>query len=51
MPDNRTQIDPRFFKYNKDEVEEILGKMENAGLASEADVRAIARASLPDPEL
>lgn len=24
MADNRTQVDPRFLKYDKDEVEEIL---------------------------
>ena len=24
MADNRTQIDPRYLKYNKDEVEQIL---------------------------
>lgn len=24
MADNRTQVDPRYLKYNKDEVEEIL---------------------------
>jgi hypothetical protein len=51
MADNRAQVDPRYLKYNKDEVEEILGKMDNAGLASEADVRAIASDSLPEPEL
>ena len=51
MADNRTKVDPRYLKYNKDEVEEILEKMDNAGLASEADVRAIASSSLPEPEL
>lgn len=41
MADNRTQVDPRYLKYNKDEVEEILDEATIAGLASEADVRAI----------
>jgi hypothetical protein len=51
MPDNRENINPRYLKYNKDEIEDILEKMDNAGLASEADVRAIASASLPESEL
>jgi hypothetical protein len=51
MADNRTQVDPRFLKYNTPEVEALLEKMDNAGLASEADVRAIASTSLPEPEL
>ncbi len=51
MADSRTQVDSRYLKYNKEEIEDILGKMDNAGLASEADVRAIASTSLPEPEL
>lgn len=45
MADNRTQIDPRYLKYNKDEVEKILDEATIAGLASEADVRAIVSGS------
>jgi len=45
MADSRTQIDPRHLKYNKDEVEKILDEATIAGLASEADVRAIVSGS------
>ena len=37
MAGNRTQVDPRYLKYNKEEIEDIFGKMDSA--------------SLPEPEL
>jgi hypothetical protein len=45
MADSRKKIDPRFMKYNSDEVEKILDEATIAGLASEADVRAIVSGS------
>jgi len=50
MTMSKTNIDPRYLKYNKDEVEDILDKASAAGLASEADVRAIVSGSLSAPE-
>lgn len=50
MADNRTNVDPRYMKYNKDEVEAILDMVTAVGLASEADVRSIVSGNHPDPE-
>lgn len=42
MADNKqANIDPRFLKYNKDEVEALLDKIGAQQTATEADVRAI----------
>lgn len=41
MADNKTQIDPRYMKYNKDETEALLDKVNAQQLATEADVRAM----------
>ena len=41
MADNRTQVDPRYLKYNKDEVEEILNKADALQVGTEADIRAM----------
>lgn len=41
MADNRTQVDPRYLKYNKDEVEEILDKADALQVGTEADIRAM----------
>lgn len=41
MADSRTQIDPRYLKYNKDEVEAILDKADALQVGSEADIRAM----------
>lgn len=48
MADNRTQIDPRYLKYDKDEVEELLDKVDAQQTATEADIRAIVTDYLPD---
>jgi len=50
MSNDKTNIDPRYLKYNKDEVESILDNAATAGLASEVDVRAIVSGSLSEPE-
>jgi hypothetical protein len=41
MPDNRTNIDPRYLSYDKDEVEELLDKVAAQKIAQEEDIRAI----------
>lgn len=46
---SKMNIDPRYMKYNKDEVEELLDKMASSSLASETDVRAIVIGSHPEP--
>lgn len=41
MADNRTDIDPRYLTYNKDEVEALLGKVKAETDATEESVRNI----------
>lgn len=41
MADNKMQIDPRFLKYNKDETEALLDKVNAQQTATEADIRAM----------
>lgn len=44
-------IDPRYLKYSKDEVENLLGKVENELVpATEEDVRNVVRNYTPDVE-
>lgn len=41
MANNRTNIDPRYMKYNKEETEALLDKVNAQRMATEADVRAM----------
>ena len=41
MADSRTQVDPRYLKYDKDEVEDLLDKVKAQQTATEADIRAM----------
>lgn len=48
---NEVIIDPRYLKYSKDEVETLLGKVENELVpAEEEDVRNVVRNYTPDVE-
>lgn len=49
MADNVT-VDPRYLKYNKAEVEQILDDVVNTTLATEEGVRNIVKNYNPDPE-
>lgn len=54
MADNNVVIDPRYMKYNKDEVEALLDKVNNQKEASEEAVRGIVQnwisGTEPEPE-
>lgn len=41
MADNRSNIDPRFLTYDKDEVQQLLDKVNAQKTAIESDVRAM----------
>lgn len=41
MADNRTQVDPRFLKYNTPDIEALLDKVNAQQVADEADIRAM----------
>ncbi len=50
MTDNNVTVDPRYLKYNKDEVEEILDEVKDTTLATEEGVRNIVKNYTPDAE-
>ena len=41
MADNRTEIDPRYLSYNKDQVQALLDKVNAETVATEESVRNI----------
>ena len=41
MADNNVVIDPRYMKYNKDEVEQLLDQVANTKTATSESVRSI----------
>lgn len=47
MADKKANIDPRFMKYNKEEIQEILDRVANPDMASEDEVRAIVTGYAP----
>ena len=53
---NEVTVDPRYLKYNKAEVEELLDRVKSTTLATEEGVRSIVRdwekdESEPEPEV
>lgn len=47
---NEINVDPRYLKYNKADVERLLDKVENSAIATEEDVRNIVNNYFVDDE-
>lgn len=50
MADNKTNIDPRYMKYDKPDVEALLDKINAQQTATETDIRAIVTDYTPEEE-
>lgn len=50
MTKDRANIDPRYLSYNKEEVQELLDKVNAQNVATEADVRTIVADYSPEGE-